>query len=54
MLSLHIGEVVLVQFNLVNNQDQQKYKVFYTFTHNKSHPYLLNADLSNLVFFEKL
>ena len=30
--SLEVVEVVLVQFNLVDNQYQQKFKVLYTFT----------------------
>ena len=41
--------VVLVQYNLVDNQYQQKSEVLYTFTLNKSNVYLLNAEVSNLV-----
>ena len=41
--------VVLVQYNLVDNQYQQKSEVLYTFTLNKSYVYLLNAEVSNLV-----
>ena len=49
--SLEIVEVVLVHCNLVDNQYQQKSKVLYTFTLNKSYTYLLNVEPSNLVFF---
>ena len=52
--SLEIVEVVLVHCNLVDNQYQQKSKVLYTFTLNKSYTYLLNVEPSNLVFFWKL
>ena len=52
--SLELAEVVLVQCNLVNNQYQQKSEVSYTFTSNKSYTYLLNVELSNLVFFKYL
>ena len=52
--SLEAAEVVLVQCNLVNNQYQQKSEVSYTFTSNKSYTYLLNVELSNLVFFKYL
>ena len=41
--------VVLVQYNLVDNQYQQKSEVLYTFTLNKSNVYLLNVEVSNLV-----
>ena len=41
--------VVLVQYNLVDNQYQQKSEVLYTFTLNKSSVYLLNVEVSNLV-----
>ena len=51
---LEVAEVVLVQCNLVNNQYQQKSEVSYTFTSNKSYTYLLNVELSNLVFFKYL
>ena len=54
MPSLEVAEVVLVQCNLVNNQYQQKSEVSYTFTSNKSYTYLLNVELSNLVFFKYL
>ena len=44
MPSLEVVEVVLVQCNLVDNQYQQKSKVLYTFTRNKSCAYMLNVD----------
>ena len=43
--SLEVVEVVLVQY-------QQKSKVLYTFTQNKSHTSLLNVEPSNLVFLK--
>ena len=52
MPSLEVVEVVLVQCNLVDNQCQQKSEVLHTFTPNKSYPYLLNVELSNLVFLK--
>ena len=36
MPSLELAKLVLVQCNLVDNQNQQKSEVFYTFTSNKS------------------
>ena len=50
--SFEVLEVVLVQCNLEDNQYQQKSKVLYTFTPNKSYAYLLNVDPSNLVFLK--
>ena len=50
--SIEIVEVVLVQYNLVDNQYQQKPEVLYTFTPNKSYIYLLNFESSNLAFFK--
>ena len=47
--SLEVVEVVLVQFNLVDNKYQQKYEVLYSCTPNKSSSYLLNAEPSNFV-----
>ena len=41
--------VVLVQYNLVDKQYQQKSEVLYTFKLNKSNVYLLNVEVSNLV-----
>ena len=45
-------KVILVLFNLVNNQYQQMSELLYTFTYNKSYAYLLNAKPSNLVFLK--
>ena len=50
--SLESFEVALVQCNLVDNQYQQKSKVLYSFTPNKSYAYLLNVEPSNLVFLK--
>ena len=50
MPSLEVAEVVLVLCNLVHNQYQQKSEVLCTFTPCKSYTYLLNIELSNLVF----
>ena len=50
--SLQVVEEVLVQCNLVDNQYQQKSEILYTFTVNKSYAYLLNIELSNLVFLK--
>ena len=52
LLSLEVVKVVLVQY--LNNQatvQSTKFKMFYTFTPNKSYVYLLNVGQSNLVFF---
>ena len=49
---LEVGEVVLAQCNLVDNQYQQKCKVLYTFTTSKSYAYLPNVEPSNLVFLK--
>ena len=50
--SLEVVEVVLVQWNLLDNQYQQKSDVLYIFTPNKSYAYLLNVESSNLVFLK--
>ena len=50
--SLEIVEVVLVQYNLVDNHHQQKSKVLYAFAPNKSYACLLNVEPSNLVFLK--
>ena len=42
-------QVVLVQYNLIDNQYQQSSEVLYTFMPNKSYIYLLNIQPSNLV-----
>ena len=50
--SLEEVEVVLIQYNLVDNQYQQKYGVSKTFNPNKYYAYLLNVEPSNLVYFK--
>ena len=50
--SLEVVEVILVQWYLVDNQYQQKSKVLYTFTPDKSYAYLLNVEPSNLMFLK--
>ena len=48
--NLEVVEVVLVQYNLADNQYQKKSEVLYTFTPNNSYVYLLNVKSCNLVF----
>ena len=50
--SLEVVEVVLVQWNLVDNQYQQKPELLCTFTQNNYYACLLNAKPSNLVFLK--
>ena len=50
--SLKVVEVFLVQYNLVDNQYQQKSEVIDNFTPNKSYAYLLNVKASNLLFLK--
>ena len=50
--SLKVVEVLLVQYNLVDNQYQQKSEVIDNFTPNKSYAYLLNVEASNLLFLK--
>ena len=47
-----VAEVILVRYNLVDNQYQQQSDVLYTFTPNKSYAKLLNLEPSNLVLFK--
>ena len=44
--------MVLVLYNLPDNQYQQEPEVLHIFTPNKSYAYLLNVDPNNLVFWE--
>ena len=46
--SFEVVEVVLVQYNLVDNQYKKKSEVLYTFTPNKCYAYLLNVEPSHL------
>ena len=48
--SLEVVEVVLVQYDLVDNEYPQQ--VLYTFIPNKSYVYLLNVEPSNLEFLK--
>ena len=50
--NLEVFETVLVQYNLVDNQYQQKSEMLYTFTPNKSYAYLLNVEPINLLFLK--
>ena len=50
--NLEVGEVVLAQCNLVDNQYQKKFKVLYSFTPNKCYAYLLNVKQNDLVFLK--
>ena len=50
---LEITEVVLVHFNIVNNDYQQDSRVLYTFVPNKLFGSLLEISPTNHVFFKK-
>ena len=50
--SFDVVEVILVQYNVVDNQYQQKSEVLHTFTLNKSCAYFLNVEPKNLVFWK--
>ena len=52
VLSIEVVEVILVQYNLVDNHYQQKSELLYIFTPNNSYAYLLNVEPSNLVFLK--
>ena len=52
MPGLEAVEVVLVHSNLVDNEYQQKSEVLYNCMPNESYTYLLNVELSNLVFLK--
>ena len=47
-----VVEVILDQWNLTDNQNQQKSEVLYTFKPNESYGYLLNVEPSNLIFLK--
>ena len=51
-LSIEVVEVVLSQYNLVNNKYQQKPEVLNNFTPNKFCASLLNVEPSTLVFLK--
>ena len=50
--SLDLVEVVLVQWNLVDSDYQWKCEELCTFRPTKSHAYILNVELSNLVILK--
>ena len=52
MSNPEVVQVVLNQFNLIDNKYQQKSEALYTFTPNKYYGYLLNAEPSNLLFLK--
>ena len=52
VIHLEITEVVLVHFNIVNNNYQQNSIVLYTFVPNKSFGILLNISPKNFIFFK--
>ena len=47
---LEITEVLLVHFNIVNNDYQQDSRVLYTFTPNESFDQLLDVSPKNSIF----
>ena len=49
---LEITEVVLIHCNVVNNSDQQNWRVLYTFIPNKSFGQLLDISLNNFIFLK--
>ena len=49
---LEVVEVVLLQYNLVDNKYQRVSDVFYTFTPIKYYAYLLNFESIDLVFLK--
>ena len=49
---LDVVETVSVQCNLPDNHYQHKSDVLYTFLPNKYYAYLLNVELSNIVFLK--
>ena len=50
---LEISELLLIQFNVVNNNYQQNSKILYTFVHNKSFGELLNISSKTKKYFSK-
>ena len=49
---LEITEVVLIHYNIVNNDYQQDSRVFYTFDPNKSFGQLLDISPTNFIFLK--
>ena len=54
MSHLEINEVVLVHFNIVNNDYQQNLRVLYTFIPNISFGQLLDISSKNFMFLSTL
>ena len=52
MSHLKITEVVLVHFNIVNNDYQQDSRVLYTFVLSKSFGQLLEVSLKHFIFLK--
>ena len=50
---LEITEVVLVHFNIVNNDSQQDSRVLYTIVPDKSFGQLLDISSKNIIFLKK-
>ena len=50
--TLVVVEVVLVQYNILDNQSLKRSEVLYTFILSKSYAYLLNVEPRNLVFLK--
>ena len=51
--NLEITEVVLVHFNIVNNDSQQDSRVLYTIVPDKSFGQLLDISPKNIIFLKK-
>ena len=49
---LEITEVILVHFNMINNDQQQDSRVLYTFVSNKPFGSLLDISLTNHIFLK--
>ena len=47
-----VVKVVLVQWDLLDNQNQQQTGLLYTFTPNKCYAYWINIEPSDLVFLK--
>ena len=52
--NLEITEVVLVHYNIVNNNYQENSRVLYTFVPSKSFGQLLDISLKNFIFLKTL
>ena len=52
MYPLEITEVVLIDFNIVNNNYQQDSRVLYTFVPNKSLGQLIDISPKNFIFLK--